>query len=239
MSEVSSETGAPNWVHFLDKGQTQLRAVALCVLHGQGASHLIFVSPASCPHGLCNLRAHWAVMGFSFKYQGPQVWLYQDWLEDKSQATSSEDGAAGRQEGNGSNQADSCLENPRDGGAWWAAVYGVAQSRTRPKRLSSSSSRLIQRSSQQSTEAQEKGVSEKQLRAGAPLLPPGQRPCWAPQPLQPALCPLTSHANVLVQKNINRKVWPGCLRALRQINPQKERARNLWLDNLTRITLLQ
>jgi len=34
----------------------------------------------------------------------------------------------------------SCLENPRDSGAWWAAVYGVAQSRTRLKRLSSSSS---------------------------------------------------------------------------------------------------
>ena len=34
----------------------------------------------------------------------------------------------------------SCLENPRDGGTWWAAVYGVAQSRTRLKRLSSSSS---------------------------------------------------------------------------------------------------
>ena len=34
----------------------------------------------------------------------------------------------------------SCLENPRDGGAWWAAVYGVAQSHTRLKRLSSSSS---------------------------------------------------------------------------------------------------
>ena len=34
----------------------------------------------------------------------------------------------------------SCLENPRDGRAWWAAVYGVAQSRTRLKRLSSSSS---------------------------------------------------------------------------------------------------
>ena len=33
-----------------------------------------------------------------------------------------------------------CLENPRDGGAWWAAVYGVAQSRTRLKHLSSSSS---------------------------------------------------------------------------------------------------
>ena len=33
----------------------------------------------------------------------------------------------------------SCLENPRDGGAWWAAVYGLAQSGTRLKRLSSSS----------------------------------------------------------------------------------------------------
>ena len=42
-------------------------------------------------------------------------------------------------EGNGSPLQCSCLENPRDGGAWWAAVYGVAQSRTRLKRLSSSS----------------------------------------------------------------------------------------------------
>ena len=33
----------------------------------------------------------------------------------------------------------SCLENPMDGGAWWAAVHGVAKSRTRLKRLSSSS----------------------------------------------------------------------------------------------------
>ena len=33
-------------------------------------------------------------------------------------------------EGNGSALQYSCLENPRDGGAWWAAVYGVAQSRT-------------------------------------------------------------------------------------------------------------
>ena len=42
-------------------------------------------------------------------------------------------------EGNGSPLQCSCLENPRDSGAWWAAVYGVAQSRTRLKRLSSSS----------------------------------------------------------------------------------------------------
>ena len=43
-------------------------------------------------------------------------------------------------EGDGTPLQCSCLENPRDGGAWWAAVYGVAQSWTRLKRLSSSSS---------------------------------------------------------------------------------------------------
>ena len=42
--------------------------------------------------------------------------------------------------GNGNPFQYSCLENPRDGGAWWAAVYGVAQSRTRLKRLNSRSS---------------------------------------------------------------------------------------------------
>ena len=45
-------------------------------------------------------------------------------------------------EGNGNPLQCSCLENPRDGEAWWAAVYGVAQSRTRLKWLSSSSSIL-------------------------------------------------------------------------------------------------
>ena len=43
-------------------------------------------------------------------------------------------------EGNGNPLQCSCLENPRDGGAWWAAIYGVAQSWTQLKRLSSSSS---------------------------------------------------------------------------------------------------
>ena len=41
---------------------------------------------------------------------------------------------------NGSPLQCSCLESPRDGGAWCAAIYGVTQSRTRLKRLSSSSS---------------------------------------------------------------------------------------------------
>ena len=46
-------------------------------------------------------------------------------------------------EGNGNPLQCSWLENPRDQGGWWAAVYGVAQSRTRLKRLSSSSSSSI------------------------------------------------------------------------------------------------
>ena len=44
--------------------------------------------------------------------------------------------------GNGNPVQYSCLENPRDGGAWWAAVYGLTQSWTQLKRLSSSSSML-------------------------------------------------------------------------------------------------
>ena len=46
-------------------------------------------------------------------------------------------------EGNGNPLQCSCLENPRDGGAWWAAIYGVTPSRTQLKRLSSSSSSRV------------------------------------------------------------------------------------------------
>ena len=54
-------------------------------------------------------------------------------------------------EGNGNPLQCSCLENPRDGGAWWAAVYGVARSRTWLKRLSSSSSCLDSSPGKEST----------------------------------------------------------------------------------------
>ena len=46
-------------------------------------------------------------------------------------------------EGNGNPLQCSCLENPRDGEAWWAAISGVAQNQTLLKRLSSSSSRTF------------------------------------------------------------------------------------------------
>jgi len=51
-------------------------------------------------------------------------------------------------EGNGNPLQCSCLENPRDQGAWWAAVYGVAQSRTRLKQLSSSSMMKVKEESE-------------------------------------------------------------------------------------------
>ena len=63
---------------------------------------------------------------------GPQsmgsLWVGHDWVTSLS--------CIG--EGNGNPLQHSCLENPRDGGACWAALYGIAQSRTRLKWLSSS-----------------------------------------------------------------------------------------------------
>ena len=49
----------------------------------------------------------------------------------------------GKGEGNDNPLLYSCLENYMDRGAWWVAVYGVAQSRTRVKRLSGSSNKMI------------------------------------------------------------------------------------------------
>ena len=46
--------------------------------------------------------------------------------------------------GNGNPLQYSCLENPREGGAWWVAIYGVAQSQTQPKRLRGGSSSSIE-----------------------------------------------------------------------------------------------
>ena len=58
------------------------------------------------------------------------------------------DGKVNSREGNGTPLQYSCLENPMDGEAWWAAIYGVAQSRTQLKWLSSSSSSIIVRKTQ-------------------------------------------------------------------------------------------
>ena len=68
------------------------------------------------PHGEDSLKAHRKLFHFSLSCIG---------------------------EGNGNPLQCSCLENPRDGGAWWAAISGVTQSRTQLKRLSSSSRKLF------------------------------------------------------------------------------------------------
>ena len=62
------------------------------------------------------------------------------WESDMTEQLHFHSSLSGTGEGNGNPLQCSCLENPRDGGAWWAAVHGVAQSRTWLKRLSSSSS---------------------------------------------------------------------------------------------------
>ena len=65
-------------------------------------------------------------------------------------------------EGNGNPLQCSCLENPRDGGAWGAAIYGVAQSWTRLKRLSSSSSiDISQQDTAQKTKLYKNKTTEK------------------------------------------------------------------------------
>ena len=64
--------------------------------------------------------------------------LYSPWGRRESDMSNFHFSLSCIGEGNGDPLQYSCLESPRDGGAWWAAVYGVAQSRTRLKRLSSS-----------------------------------------------------------------------------------------------------
>ena len=70
-------------------------------------------------------------------------------------------------EGNGNPLQCSCLENPRNGGPWWAAIYGVAQSWTRLKWLSSSSSSMkqkqIHRHREQACSCQEGGMGKRRI----------------------------------------------------------------------------
>ena len=101
-------------------------------------------------------------------------------------------------EGNGDPLQCSCLENPRDRGAWWAAVYGVAQSRTRLKRLSSSSSAAHRGRAQLHSLPQEllsrAGWQMKELKA---KLAPSLRGREFPAPLS-SFCPSGVHQASLV-----------------------------------------
>ena len=117
--------------------------------------------PGSFVHGISQARVlEWVAISYSRGYSGPRDWVLHLlclllWEEDclpLSHLGSPMMYDAEHLficlfvpvyiyhfgEGNGNPLQCSCLENPRDGGAWWAAVYGVTQSRTRLNRLSSS-----------------------------------------------------------------------------------------------------
>ena len=64
---------------------------------------------------------------------------------------------------NGTPLQYSCLENPMDGGAWWAAVDGVAQSRTQLKRLSSSSRESLQANEDSTAKNKQTNLFKKEL----------------------------------------------------------------------------
>ena len=86
--------------------------------------------------------------------------------------------------GNGNPLQCSCLENPRDGGAWWAAVYGVTQNRTQLKWLSSRSSKAQMVESTCSVgdldSIPELGRS-KRTKPPTPVFLPGESP-WTEEP---------------------------------------------------------
>ena len=84
--------------------------------------------------------------------------------------------------GNGNPLQCSCLGNPRDEGAWWAAVCGVAQSRTRLKRLSSSSSRTVAYQASPSTR-----FFRQEYCSGLPFPSPGDLPNPRIEPRSPTL----------------------------------------------------
>ena len=82
----------------------------------------------------------------------------------------------GSGEGNGNPLQYSCLENPMDRGAWWAAIYGVAQSQTQLKRLSSSSSSRRWQGGWLEHRLGE-GLASHILSTSIPLKPPGFHSC--------------------------------------------------------------
>ena len=85
-------------------------------------------------------------------------------------------------EGNGNPLQCSCLENPRDGGTWWASIYGVAQSRTPLKRLSSSNIRTVAHQASLSM-----GFSRQEYRSGLPFPSPGDFPNPGIKPRSPEM----------------------------------------------------
>ena len=122
-------------------------------------------------------------------------------------------------EGNSNPLQCSCLENPRDGEAWWAAIYGVAQSRTQLKRLiSSSSSSSSSRS--QSEEARSGTCGRKQSHhTGAPDQPSGEltshlQGCWGSRKMQSWSLQHSSWSSSRIRGSDAKRIWSDCSEVL-------------------------
>ena len=129
-------------------------------------------------------------------------------------------------EGNGNPLQCSCLENPRDGGAWWAAVYGVAQSQTRLKRLSSSSSvQLLSRvrvfatpwtAARQASPSFTISLSLLRLVSIESLMPSNHLALFRPFLLLPSICP---SIRVFSNESVICIRWPKYWRFSFSISP--------------------
>ena len=78
-------------------------------------------------------QASWSSPGNASVFRGTKMHLLLEEPKQKTERLYFHFSLSCIGEGNGNPLQCSCLENPRDGGAWWAAVYGVSQSRTRLK----------------------------------------------------------------------------------------------------------
>ena len=103
------------------------KEMALCIRWPEYWNFSFSISPSNEYSGLISFRMDWLLI---YVY----MYLFYFHFSPSSKCVG---------EGNGNPFHYSCLENPRDGGAWWAAVYGVPQSWIRLKRLSSSSNKCV------------------------------------------------------------------------------------------------
>ena len=128
-----------------------LHCASFQILHEVGCAQS---SPTLCNPIVCSLEALQAILEWVAMPSLPRrSFQPRDWTQvshitgkfftvlshQESPAIDLSDTSQLSGEGNGNPLQYSCLENPMDRGAWWAAVYGVTRSRTRLKRLSSSS----------------------------------------------------------------------------------------------------
>ena len=123
-------------------------------------------------------------------------------------------------EGNGNPLQGSCLEDPRDGGAWWAAIYGVAQSRTRLKPLSSSVHMSV--------------LPSQSSQPPLPSVPPGVPMsilCISDTALQTGSSDLCYYFSIVLMNNLVRVSFCTCQHIYR-VSSQKWNCRTIGLIHL-------